>query len=440
MSVTTDGLGPHAETDGRDGSTASAIDADVIVVGAGPAGSATATHLARHGLRVSLLEKTKFPREKVCGDGLTPRGTRQLIRLGIDTSEAAGWLHNKGLRIYGGERPFQLEWPDLADFPPYGLVRPRADFDQLLARHAVAAGAALYELSNVVEPIIDPRTERVVGVRTKDGRRFTAPIVVAADGNSTRLSLAMGLNRRDDRPLGVAVRTYYTSPRHRDDYLESWLELWEGKPGKSALLPGYGWIFGMGDGTCNVGLGILNTSSAFGKTDYKDLLRRWLDNTPREWGFRSENMITPVRGAALPMGFNRQPHYQRGLLLVGDAGGMINPFNGEGIAYAMESAEIAASAMAEAHERGPGSPAAERALQSYPVELKAELGGYYTLGRAFVKLIGHPAVMRVCTTYGLPRRRLMRFTLKLLANLTDAHDGDAMDKLINSLSRIAPAA
>ncbi|HEX5908483.1 MAG TPA: geranylgeranyl reductase family protein, partial [Propionibacteriaceae bacterium] len=359
---------------------------------------------------------------------------------GIDTSVAAGWLHNKGLRIYGGERPFHLDWPDLADFPPYGLVRPRADFDQLLARHAVAAGASLYELSNVVEPIIDSRTDRSVGVRTKDGGRYTAPMVVAADGNSTRLSLAMGLNRRDDRPMGVAVRTYYASPRHRDDYLESWLELWEGKPGKSALLPGYGWIFGMGDGTCNVGLGILNTSSAFGKTDYKDLLKRWLDNTPEEWGFRSTNMISPVRGAALPMGFNRQPHYGRGLLLVGDAGGMINPFNGEGIAYAMESAEIAASAMAEAYERGPGTPAAERALESYPTRLKAELGGYYTLGRAFVKLIGHPTVMRICTTYGLPRRRLMRFTLKLLANLTDARDGDAMDKLINSLSRIAPAA
>ena len=243
--------------------------------------------------------------------------------------------------------------------PVNGLVRPRADFDQLLARHAVAAGASLYELSNVVEPIIDSGSQRIVGVLTKDGRRFTAPMVVAADGNSTRLSLAMGLNRREDRPMGVAVRTYYASPRHRDDYLESWLELWEGKPGKSALLPGYGWIFGMGDGTCNVGLGILNTSAAFRKTDYKDLLKRWLQNTPQDWGFRGENMITPVRGAALPMGFNRQPHYGRGLLLVGDAGGMINPFNGEGIAYALESAEIAAAAMAEAHRWGPGSPAAE---------------------------------------------------------------------------------
>jgi geranylgeranyl reductase family protein len=417
------------------------VEADVLVVGAGPAGSATATHLARRGLDVALLEKSQFPREKVCGDGLTPRATRQLIRLGIDTSERAGWLHNKGLRIYGGSTtPFELPWPELADFPSYGLVRPRSDFDDLLARNAVAAGAKLYELCNVTAPIVDDRTGRIVGVTTKDGEEFRAPLVVAADGNSTRLSLAMGLAKRDDRPMGVAVRTYYRSPRHLDDHLESWLELWGGTPGQSDLLPGYGWIFGMGDGTCNVGLGVLNTSSAFGKTDYKDLLKRWLDNTPEEWGFRDENMTTKVMGAALPMGFNRTPHYTKGLLLVGDAGGMVNPFNGEGIAYAMESAELAADAIAEAHYRGVGTPTAERALQGYPTRLKASLGGYYTLGNVFVKLIGNPKVMGICTRYGLPRKTLMRFTLKLLANLHDSRDGDAMDKIINALCRIAPAA
>jgi geranylgeranyl reductase family protein len=417
------------------------VEADVLVVGAGPAGSATATHLARRGLDVALLEKSQFPREKVCGDGLTPRATRQLIRLGIDTSERAGWLHNKGLRIYGGSTtPFELPWPELADFPSYGLVRPRSDFDDLLARNAVAAGAKLYELCNVTAPIVDDRTGRIVGVTTKDGEEFRAPLVVAADGNSTRLSLAMGLAKRDDRPMGVAVRTYYRSPRHLDDHLESWLELWGGTPGQSDLLPGYGWIFGMGDGTCNVGLGVLNTSSAFGKTDYKDLLKRWLDNTPEEWGFRDENMTTKVMGAALPMGFNRTPHYTKGLLLVGDAGGMVNPFNGEGIAYAMESAELAADAIAEAHYRGVGTSTAERALQGYPAQLKADLGGYYTLGNVFVKLIGNPRVMSLCTKYGLPRKTLMRFTLKLLANLHDSRDGDAMDKIINALCRIAPAA
>jgi geranylgeranyl reductase family protein len=417
------------------------VEADVLVVGAGPAGSATATHLARRGLDVALLEKAQFPREKVCGDGLTPRATRQLIRLGIDTSEQAGWLHNKGLRIYGGSTtPFELPWPELADFPSYGLVRPRSDFDDLLARNAVAAGAKLYELCNVSTPILDDRSGRIVGVTTKDGQEFRAPLVVSADGNSTRLSLAMGLAKRDDRPMGVAVRTYYRSPRHVDDHLESWLELWSGKPGESDLLPGYGWIFGMGDGTCNVGLGVLNTSSAFGKTDYKDLLKRWLDNTPEEWGFRDENMTTKVMGAALPMGFNRTPHYTRGLLLVGDAGGMVNPFNGEGIAYAMESAELAADAIAEAHYRGVGTSTAERALLAYPTKLRAELGGYYTLGNVFVKLIGNPRVMSLCTKYGLPRKTLMRFTLKLLANLHDSRDGDAMDKIINALCKIAPKA
>ncbi|MDO4784898.1 MAG: geranylgeranyl reductase family protein [Propionibacteriaceae bacterium] len=416
-------------------------EADVIVVGAGPAGSSTAIHLARRGLDVVLLEKSVFPRDKVCGDGLTPRATRQLIRLGIDTSEANGWLHNKGLRIYGGRvQPFEMPWPELADFPNYGLVRPRADFDDLLAKHAVAAGAQMFDNTNVTDAILDERSGRIVGVRAKDGREFRAPLVVAADGNSARLAISMGLNKRDDRPMGVAVRTYYTSPRHDDDYLESWLELWDGTPGESNLLPGYGWIFGMGDGTCNVGLGMLNTSSAFGKTDYKALLKAWLDNTPEEWGFRDANMTMPVKGAALPMAFNRQPAYTRGLVLVGDSAGMVNPFNGEGIAYAMEAGEMAADAIAEAHYRGVGTAAAEKALNGYPTQLKAAFGGYYRLGTVFVKLIGNPKIMHLCTTYGLPRKTLMRFVHKLLANLTDARDGDAMDKIINSLTRIAPSA
>lgn len=416
-------------------------DADVIVVGAGPGGSATAAHLARRGLDVLLLEKSTFPREKVCGDGLTPRATRQLIRLGIDTSESAGWLHNKGLRIYGGgTQPFTMDWPMLKDFPNYGLVRRRAELDNLLAQHAVSLGVRLRQDTTVNDPIIDPRTGRISGVISKDGRTFRAPIVVAADGNSSRLALAMGLTKRDDRPMGVAVRAYYTSPRHDDDYLESWLELWEGQPHKSILLPGYGWIFGMGDGTCNVGLGMLNTTAAFGKTDYKNLLRRWLQNTPEEWGFRDENRVGEIRGAALPMGFNRKPAYTRGLLLVGDAGGMVSPFNGEGISYAMESGEFAADAIADARARGFGTHAAEVALEGYLSRLKAEWGGFYGMGGIFVKLIGDPRIMRLATTYGLPRKALMRFVHKMLANLTDKHDGDVMDYIINAMTTIAPKA
>jgi menaquinone-9 beta-reductase len=429
--------------------TADERQADVIVVGAGPAGSTAAFHLAQAGVDVLLIEKTAFPREKVCGDGLTPRATKQLLGLGIDI-DGPGWIRNQGLRIVGGGHRLELPWPELASFPDFGLVRTRLDFDEILARHAQKAGARLMERHAVTDPVVDDRTGRVIGVRARPvddrGRRtgdeidFRAPIVIAADGVSARLALALGVQKRDDRPLGVAVRTYYTSPRHDDDWLESWLELWtrESESSRPALLPGYGWIFGVGDGTVNVGLGILNTSKAFQNVDYKELLRRWLVNTPEEWGLREENMVGKIGGAALPMGFNRKPHYTRGVLLVGDAGGMVNPMNGEGISYAMESGELAAEAVVQALGRTPAGQ--EQALRAYPAALDAAYGGYYTVGRAFVKLIGNPQVMKQATRLGLPRHTLMKFMLKLLANLTDPRDGDVSDRVVNALSRLAPTA
>ena len=429
-------------------------DADVIVVGAGPSGSTAAFYLAQAGLNVLLIEKSRFPRDKVCGDGLTPRAVKSLIAMGVDVSEEAGWLRNKGLRVIGGGMRLELDWPELSSWPGYGLVRPRSSLDEQLARRAQAAGVKLLEGTTVTGPVLNDNG-RIVGVettaeaeekskpesrsdnteRTRGSiRRYHARVVVAADGNSSRLSVAMGLRKRDDRPMGVAVRSYYTSPRHEDDYLESWLDLWDG----DRLLPGYGWIFGMGDGTSNVGLGMLNTSDAFGKTDYRELLKRWLRSMPEEWGYVEENRTEPVRGAALPMGFNRTPQYHKGLLLAGDAAGMVNPFNGEGIAYAMESGELLARVVAQALAR-PARAETERVLRSYPEELQAAYGRYYTLGRVFVALLGKPGLMRYATGRGMHHPQLMRFALKLLANLTDPRDGDASDRIISAMTRLAPA-
>jgi menaquinone-9 beta-reductase len=262
--------------------------------------------------------------------------------------------------------------------------------------------------------------------------------VLACEGVSGKLAQALGVHRNDKRPLGVAVRRYYTSPKTHDDYLESWLELWDGVPDESNLLPGYGWIFGMGDGTVNAGLGVLNSSAGFQKTDYRGMLTRWLDNTPESWGLREANATGPARGAGLPMGFNRTPHYLDGMLIVGDAGGSVNPFNGEGIPYAMESGRFAAEAAIQAFACA-GGPARERALAGYPARMRAEWGAYYRLGAAFVKLIGRPEVMRACTRHGLPHPALMRFVLKLLANLSDPRDGDLSDRLIAVLTKLTPA-
>jgi geranylgeranyl reductase family protein len=429
-------------------STADQRQADVIVVGAGPAGSSTAFHLASAGLDVLLLEKAAFPRDKICGDGLTPRAVKQLISMGVDL-DAPGWIRNKGLRIVGAGHRLELEWPELASFPSYGMVRTRMELDELLARHAEKAGARLMERTAVTGPVLDERSGRVIGVTARsldeNGRRvaddvtYSAPVVVACDGVSSRLATALGYERRENRPMAVAVRAYYETPRHQDAWMESWLELWDGPPGRSNLLPGYGWIFAVGDGTANVGMGILNSSKAFQNVDYRETLRAWLANTPEEWGFRDENLIGRIGSAALPMGFNRKPHYSRGLLLVGDSGGMVNPFNGEGIDYALESGHLAAEVIVQALSR-PEGPARERALEGYAAALEGAYGGYFTLGRWFARMIGNPVVMKQATKYGLPREALMRFMLKLMANLTDPRDGDASDRIINALSRLAPSA
>jgi geranylgeranyl reductase family protein len=418
--------------------------ADVIVVGAGPAGSTAATFLARAGLDVLLLEKTEFPREKVCGDGLTPRAVRMLLALGVPVGPESGWQRNRGLRVVGGGACLELDWPELVSFPAFGLVRPRLDLDHVLARGAADAGARVHVRATVTDPVLDERSGRVVGVTTRPtgppgapAVELRAPVVVAADGVSSRLALALGVRRRDDRPLGVAARAYYVSRRHEDGYLETRFDLSNPlDPGRS-LLPGYGWVFGMGDGTCNAGVFLLTARAASGNLDCRALLRGWLAALPEDAGLREEHRTAAVRGAALPMGFNRTPAYTRGLLLVGDAGGMVNPFSGEGISYAMEAGHLAADVVVQS--LGRRTPQArERVLQSYGAALAAAYGGYYALGRAFVQMVSRPGFLDVATRAGFRRRTLMRFAFRLMTHLTDP-DGDATDRVVAALTRIAPS-
>lgn len=416
-----------------------AAEADVVVVGAGPGGSAAAWFLARRGHDVVLLERDTFPREKVCGDGLTPRAVAALQLLELHDEAAGrvdGWARQEGLRMYGGGVVWDLPWPETDRFPRHSVTATRALFDHTLAKHAVDAGAHLWQATKATGLVwTSPREERVGGVayQREDGStgQIRARAVVLADGVSSRLAMQLGIHRDPRRPMGAAVRAYYRSPRAAMDHMEGYLELRKG----DELLPGYGWIFPLDDGLVNVGWGLISTSSHFQSTSYRKVLADWVSGLPEEWELRPDTMVGSPRGAGLPMGHNRHPHVARGAVLVGDAGGMVNPFNGEGISYAIEAADLAAEAIDEALRTG-----RDAALAAYPERLAREWGGYFTLGRIFLEAMGHPTVMRLCTTYGMPRRRLMDFVFKTMAHLIDDSPRTVTDLLIGTLSRLAPAA
>ena len=418
--------------------------ADVIVVGAGPAGSAAAYFLAEAGHDVVLVEKETFPRDKTCGDGLTPRAVKALHGLGLHDEadgRADGWAVQRGLRMYGGGVTLDMPWPDLDDWPSHSVTATRSLLDQTLAEHAQKSGAVLWESTEVIGPVwVDETQQRVRGVRWQrkdpDGDvvatgEVHAPVVIAADGVSSRFAVSLGLHRLEGRPMGVAVRAYYDSPRADMDMMEGFLDLYRG----DQLLPGYGWIFPLADGVVNVGWGLLNTSSHFRRTNYRKTLDEWTLGMPAEWRISPETMVGKPRSAPLPMGHNRKPMTSKGVLLIGDAAGMVNPFNGEGISYAIEAAAFAAEAADAAIERSSDLP-----LYAYPGRVTDEWGGYYTLGNRFVTVIGHPVVMRISTDYGMPRRALMNFVFRFMAHLVNARSVDATDRVINALSRVVPAA
>ena len=414
--------------------------ADVIVVGAGPAGSTAAWQLRQDGREVVVLEKADFPREKVCGDGLTPRGVQALQDLGVDTSPQAGWVRHKGLRVHGGGVVAEVDWPRLQHWPDFSLVLRRSELDARLAAHAEAAGARVHTGVTVTEPLLDD-AGRVAGVHAQAGpdkepQQWRAPLVVSAEGLSGRLAKSLGLVRREDRPLGIAVRRYVRSRRAADDYLDISFDLTAAGPSRDSM-PGYGWIFGMGDGTANVGYGLLDTRRGTG-ADHRAVLRAWLDTFPAEDGLGEDDAVTPLRGAGLPMALNRGPAYTRGLLLAGDAAGTVNPVNGEGISYALETGRLAGETAADALAR-PEGPDRESVLRRYPERLRTAYGRHHRLGLGFLALLARPDVVRFATAHGLKRPALVGAAMRLMGNLTDGRDGDAVDRALAVLTRLAPA-
>src|SRR5579875_1328159 len=338
-----------------DGPRAEPRRCDVLVVGGGPSGSACAYWLARAGHDVVLVERKKYPREKTCGDGLTPRSVRQLEDMGLGEELAGAGHRYTGLRSHGFGRTLELTWPSHPDLPSYGYVITRKDLDALVAERAAKGGAAVWEATEAQAPLFeDGRVSGAVVTRTDPDAtplEVRARYVIVADGAGSRFGRQLGTSRNRAYPLGMALRGYWTSPRHDEPWIDSWLDI---RDQRGKVLPGYGWIFPVGDGRVNVGIGLLSTFNQWKAVNTTHLLQSFVEYAPPEWDLRPETCCVPATGGRLPMGLSVGPHVGPTHLVVGDAGGSINPFNGEGIAYAYETGRLAAEATSLALASGDG--------------------------------------------------------------------------------------
>jgi geranylgeranyl reductase family protein len=410
---------------------------DVVVVGAGPSGAACAHWLADAGHDVVVVEKKRFPREKTCGDGLTPRAVKQLEDMGL---AAQLQLHHRfvGLRSIAFGRTLELEWPDTPGFPRHGYVVTRHDLDDLVAQRAVKAGAVLVDGCEATAPLLERGIVRGAVVTDRPAgrtRELRSRFVVVADGANSRFGRSLGTHRDRSYPQGMAIRGYFRSPRHDEPWIESHLDI---RDRSGHVLPGYGWIFPLGDGRVNVGVGLLSTFNQWKEVNTSKLMDDFVAWAPDSWCIGPETSCGAPTGGRLPMGLSVGPNTGPTWLVVGDAAAAINPFNGEGIAYAYETGRLAAEVLHDALTADDGT-----ALQAYDRRLQAEYGLYFRVARAFVHIIGRPELMRALVGTGMQSRTLMEWVLRIMANLLrpdEVGPAEAAYRAVASIARMVPAA
>lgn len=334
---------------------------DVIVVGAGPSGSTVAYFLAQNGLRVLLLDKAEFPRDKTCGDGLPPRAMPILEDMGIlNEILKIGWKLDTIKVSAPSGKYVKLPLPPLSHAPSYALITPRLKLDNILRENAVKAGAVFYGENHVYDV---ETTNTGVIVKTKNGtedRAYYSNVAVLATGTSTRLLVTLGILQALP-PSIVAARAYYENIKQLDNDFHFHFA--------NVHMPGYGWIFPLSETSANIGTGFITTSknhkqkppspqAAFDKFIQGDAIKKILQGAER---------VGPVKGYPLRIDFATAPTYAQRLLLVGESAGLVNPLTGDGIDYALETGKIASKHIANMFTYGDFS---ENHLKAYDTELR----------------------------------------------------------------------
>jgi len=384
----------------------------MIVIGAGPAGAAAAMRAARSGAKVIVFDKAAYGRDKVCGDGLTPRAIGALNELEIELGDAHLIA---GLRMIANQTQRELDWPSGTRFPNHGAVWPRRRLDAALIDAATEAGAEI-RWSTEALPTLDG--DVVTGVEA-NGEQFTAPLVVLATGAPGAAARLVGAQRVADEPFGLAIRTYAETPRHDDDKLEACLTLSDeaGTP-----VPGYGWMFPAGDGTVNIGVGALSTMKGFKKLNLNTLLESYRQQVQESWDLGP--FLERARAWRLPMSAQRR--HGPGWVAIGDAAGLVNPMNGEGIDYGLESGILAADLLLADPATVP---------DRYDVAVGERFDGFLATGRRFSFLIGHPWILRSGLRLAVGTDALANITLQVMGNLVDGETDGAAGRVFRATER-----
>ncbi|WP_067815961.1 geranylgeranyl reductase family protein [Nocardia inohanensis] len=392
--------------------------AEVLVVGAGPAGSAAAAWAARAGRDVLLTDSAVFPRDKTCGDGLTPRATAELEHLGL-----GDWVRthtvNKGLRMAGFGREALLPWPD-GSFPSYGSAVPRTELDDKLRETAVKSGAHMVDGAKVIEVARDGDLVTGVTIKTDAGlRAVSCKTLIVADGVRSPVGKLLGRTWHRQYAYGTAARAYIKSARSDDPWITSHLEL---RDAQGELVPGYGWVFPLGNGEVNIGVGSLATEQRPSHIALKPLIQHYISERRAEWGFEGE--ARAVASALLPMGGAVSNVAGRNWALIGDAAGCVNPLNGEGIDYGLEGGHMLSEILDEPD-----------LSKIWPELLRARYGKTYSVARRLAALATHPRTVPLGGPPVMRSKLLQRTAVRVMGNLVTDEDLDLTAKLWRGAGR-----